>query len=68
MTFDPRLLSKEESDERWDEVNDNDDDKITWAEYKAETYGNKDDDSDDEDDLSAADKAEEDKVRFPCSR
>jgi len=57
-----RLLSKEESDERWDEVNDNDDDKITWAEYKAETYGNKDDDSDDEDDLSAADKAEEDKL------
>ena len=61
------MLSEEESEERWDEVNEDGDDHITWKEYVAETYGVKDDE-DDEDALSAEDKEEEDKViSKPCS-
>ncbi|KAF0288479.1 Reticulocalbin-2 [Amphibalanus amphitrite] len=56
-----KMLSEEESAERWDEVNEDSDDHITWKEYVAETYGAKDDE-DDDDVLSAADKAEEDKL------
>ena len=55
------MLSEEESEERWDEVNEDGDDHVTWKEYVAETYGVKDDE-DDEDALSAEDKEEEDKV------
>ena len=59
------MLSEEESAERWDEVNEDGDDYITWKEYVAETYGVKDDDDDDA--LSAEDKEEEDKVMtYPC--
>ncbi|XP_037085378.1 reticulocalbin-2-like [Pollicipes pollicipes] len=55
-----KLLSEEESAERWEEVDEDSDDQITWKEYAAETYGSKDDDDDDE--LSADDKEEEDKL------
>ena len=61
------MLSEEESAERWDEVNEDGDDHITWKEYVAETYGVRDDD-DDDDALSAADKEEEDKVRTRAGR
>ena len=55
------MLSEEESAERWDEVNEDGDDHISWKEYVAETYGVKEDEED-EDVLSVEDKAEEDKV------
>lgn len=56
-----RMLSEEESAERMDEVDEDEDGYVTWAEYILETYGIND--PDDQKLLEKEDQAEEQRVR-----
>lgn len=65
MTFDVnlfRMLSEEESSERMDEVDEDEDGYVTWAEYIAETYGIKE--PEDQQLLDQEDQVEEQRVRL----
>ena len=37
------MLSEEESNERFEDADENEDGKVTWEEYKADSYGIEDD-------------------------
>lgn len=39
------MLSEEEASERFDEIDENEDGRVTWAEYLEETYGVNDENS-----------------------
>lgn len=57
-----RMLSEEESNDRFEDADENEDGKVTWAEYVADSFGiHNDDDDDDENDVSN-ENSEEDKV------
>lgn len=69
MNFDVnffRMLSEEESSERMDEVDEDEDGYVTWAEYIAETYGIKD--PEDQQLLDQEDQVEEQRVRLEKDR
>ena len=55
------MLSEEESAERMDDVDEDEDGYVTWAEYISETYGIND--PDDQKLLEKEDQAEEQRVR-----
>lgn len=58
------MLSEEESNERFEDADENEDGKVTWEEYKADSYGI-DDDSGEENVIQSS---EEDTVSyFHCS-
>ncbi|XP_069674456.1 reticulocalbin-2 [Periplaneta americana] len=55
-----KMLSEEESQDRFEDADENEDGLVTWAEYIADSYGIQD--SDEENDISNEDKSEEDKL------
>lgn len=58
-----RLLSEEESQDRFEDADENEDGVVTWSEYIADSYGI----SGNDDDVSVEDKSEENKVSYLCS-
>lgn len=56
------MLSEEESEERMDEIDENEDGVVTWEEYISETYGIKN--PEDIPLLEGSDREEEQQVRF----
>jgi hypothetical protein len=55
-----RMLSEEESQDRFEDADENEDGVVTWSEYIADSYGISD--SDEDNDVSNEDKSEENKV------
>jgi hypothetical protein len=55
-----RMLSEEESQDRFEDADENEDGVVTWSEYIADSYGIND--SDEDNDVSNEDKSEENKV------
>ncbi|PNF33751.1 hypothetical protein B7P43_G10217 [Cryptotermes secundus] len=61
-----KMLSEEESQDRFEDADENEDGVVTWPEYIADSYGINS--SDEDSDVSNEDRSEENKVRYLSSK